>query len=86
MEANLVKYLEKIKSFLGSEEDFKTEVIKIIEEKTKVCLSEKNIEIKNHRIFISGNSYIKTEILLKKENILAILRECFPKKTILDIL
>jgi hypothetical protein len=86
MHGNLGNYLEKIKSLIGGEEDFKLRIISIIKENTQVDVGEKNIEIKNYRIYVSVNSYLKTEILLKKEILLEKIREVFPHKTLLDIL
>ena len=85
MSSNISKFLENFKQALFKEEDFKDSVIKILKEKTGIFIERKSIILRNNVISIQTDTYIKTEIFLRKDEILKHIQDKNPTRNILDI-
>ena len=78
-------YLEKFKKFSQSREFLRNSVSESIKEVCGIDIDSKNIEVKNFTAKIKERPIIKSEIFLKKEKILELLKEKTEGK-ILDVI
>lgn len=85
MSSNIKQLLESFRESLFKEEDFRDSVIDILKEKISVSLERKCVIFRNNIISIQTDSYIKTEIFLKKDDILKHIQTRHPKRNVLDI-
>lgn len=77
--------LTRFKNILHTEESKKSSIIEIIKECTSVALEPKELEIKSNQIYINTKPINKSQIFLKKEEILNKLRDLPQKQIIQDI-
>jgi hypothetical protein len=68
--ADIKDLLNKFKKIVQDKNLEKTIIIKILKEKIGDDIDDNKITLKKEKLFIKSNSYIKTEINLKKEEIL----------------
>lgn len=67
---NISSFLDKFKHLLQNDSDLKKAISLVINQKIKIEIEEKNIEIKNNLIYLKEDAYVKNEIFYKKEEIL----------------
>ena len=67
---NLNSLLERFKKSLGDDADLKKEIVKCIENNTKIKLEEKNIFIKNGILDINTTPVKQNEIRMKEDRII----------------
>lgn len=85
MDANIKNFLDKFRSIIGNEDLFRNDLIKIIQEETKIEIKKEDLTYKNGIIRIKGDNYIKIEILMQKDAILSRLKALYLKKDFKDI-
>lgn len=86
MNANISQFLEKLKSNLFSEDSFRDEVCSVILERTKFPLEKNSVRETKGIITLRVDPYMKTEVMLRKNDILEALRSKYPKRIIRDIM
>lgn len=68
--ADIKDLLNKFKKIIQDKNLEKTTIIKILKDKIGEDIGEDKVTLKREKLFIKSNSYIKTEINLRKEEIL----------------
>ncbi len=86
MQSNISQFLESFQVALLGQDSFKNDVCNIIFNETKFPLEKRCVSEANGNIRIKTDSYMKTEIMLHKENILASIREKYKQRLIKDII
>lgn len=85
MQSNISQFLERFQVALLGEDSFKEDVCNIVLSETKFPIDKNCISETNGNIIIKTDSYMKTEIMLHKENILTAIRGKYKNKLIKDI-
>ena len=81
---NLAGFLEKFKTLIKSDADFKIAIIEVFSE-AGIKIEEQDFKLRDGIIYLKINNYLKNEVFLKKEFILKKLRERITKTQIIDI-
>ncbi len=85
MSSNISQLLQKFQVTLLGEDNFKQDVCDIIFSETKFPLEKKCVKETDGVIRIKTDSYLKMEIMMKKDEILSVIREKYKNKLIKDI-
>jgi hypothetical protein len=85
MSSNISKFLESFKEILFKEELFKEDICLVLKEKINISIERKNIILRNNILSIQADPYIKTEIFLRKEEILKEIQGKHPQRNVLDV-
>lgn len=86
MSANIEKFLQNLKKTVLGEQTILLDIAEIIKEKTGAEIAQKDIRKTRDIVSVKTNAYIKTEISLKKGEILKDLQQRHPEKRITDII
>jgi hypothetical protein len=70
------------KSALFKEDTFREDFCVTVKDKTGFSLEKKMVTCRNGTVNIKADPYLKTEIFLKQNDILAHMREKYPEKNI----
>jgi len=83
--APLNVFFEKLKKLIPPQES-KIKILQdAIKDSTGIVLQKEKIKIKNKFVYLEISAVQKNEILLRKERVLSVLQEKFPKLEIIDI-
>ncbi len=82
---HIIKYLEKFKVLVSKREDIYLLISDVIFENIKKRIEVKNINIKSVFLYLNVSPLVKSEILIKKKDILNTLNSKIKNKKILDI-
>lgn len=83
--SHIKKYLEKFKVLVSKREDVYLFISDVIFENIKKRIEVKNINIKGVFLYLNVSPLVKSEILIKKKEILDTLNSKIENKKILDI-
>lgn len=83
--SHIKKYLEKFKVLVSKREDVYLLISDVIFENIKKRIEVKNINIKGVFLYLSVSPLVKSEILIKKKEILDTLNSKIENRKILDI-
>ena len=83
--SNITTLLERFQISLLGEDNFKEDFCNIVLEKTKFPLEKKCVKESDGIIRVKTDSYLKMEIIMKKEEILSEIRGKYKNKLIKDI-
>ncbi len=86
MNANISQFLERFQNVLLGEDIIRGQIVLIIKEITGFSLNKEEVCFKGNSLKLKCDTYMKTEVFLRKEKILETLRLKFPNKTIRDII
>jgi len=78
-------FLDKFKKIINKKEEIETVVKESISNITSQKINKKNIKIKGVNIYIEGSPFLKSEILIKKNEILKTIKKLLPDNNFLDI-
>lgn len=84
--SNISQLLERFQVALIGEDSFKSDFCDIVLSETKFPLDKKYVKEQGGNISVKVDSYMKTEIMMHKENILALIREKYKQRLIKDII
>ncbi len=82
---HITNFLDKFKKILFQREEIKNIVTKIISEEINFPVEKDKIKIKNGTIFVEGSPILRSEIMIKKKQILLKIKNFFPQVNFLDI-
>jgi len=82
---HITKFLEKFKKIIFQKEETREIITKIISLEISHPIEGNNIKTKNGCIYIQGSPIIRSEILMRKNNILLKLKELIPGSGFIDI-
>lgn len=85
MEIHIAKFLERFKSVGLAESILKDEVVKAVKEIARTDITKKNIRFQNGDLVIQGSSYLKAELLMKKDMLMTRLDQGFLNQKISNI-
>ena len=83
--SNITELLQRFQTSLLGEDYFKQDFCNIVLEKTKFPLEKKCVKETDGIIRIKTDSYLKMEIIMKKDEILSSIKEKYKQKFIKDI-
>lgn len=86
MQSNISQFLERFQVALLGGDSFKEDFCSIVFAETRFPLSKKCVKESDGNIRIKADSYIKTEIMLHKDQILSSIREKHKGRLIKDII
>ncbi|OGZ09748.1 MAG: hypothetical protein A3D65_05480 [Candidatus Lloydbacteria bacterium RIFCSPHIGHO2_02_FULL_50_13] len=72
--AHIKEFLERYKKLIFRDEEKRKKIIEVISKISGVCVSEKELNIKNNTLSITGGSTTKNELFLYQEKIIDELR------------
>ena len=80
-------FLDRFRNLTPPDQFIKKECISVIKNRLNVEIKKEDISIKNNIIYINTSSTIKSELFIKKEDLLKELSECISKynRNIIDI-
>lgn len=78
-------FLDKIKERIWDKNPDKAQVAAVLSKKLTIQISEKNLSIRNNTLICMVSPILKSEINLKKKELLLAIQEVVPKGSILDI-
>ena len=80
-------FLDRFRHLTPPDQFIKKECISVIKNRLNVEIKKEDISIKNNIIYINTSSTIKSELFIKKEDLLKELSECISKynRNIIDI-
>ena len=81
---NISSYLEKFKKLKDPKRDIQ-EISFIFSSILGFDISDSDIKLQNNIVFFIGDSSLKTEIFIRKEDILDVLKEKMPRLFIKDV-
>jgi hypothetical protein len=81
----ILSFLEKYKLFTPPDISLRKTVVEIIRDITGISLSVKNISVRNKIVYISASPLYKSEIFIKKEKIIDLLKEKVPQSVVEDM-
>ncbi len=82
MSSNISQFLDVFKSALFKEDTFREDFCAIVRDKTGFSLEKKMVTCRNGTVNIKADPYLKTEIFLKQDDIIAVVRGKYPDKNI----
>lgn len=82
---HITSFLDKFKKILFQKEEIKNIVTKIISEEIKHPIEKDKIKLRGGVIFVEGSPVVRSEIMMKKEQILLKAKKFFPQINFLDI-
>lgn len=81
----LALYLEKFKKFAPPESAARQAVIDCVEELTGETLTLESVQVRSGTVFIAAHPATKTELFLRKEEILQCIKGKFLKAQVKDV-
>ncbi len=85
MEIHIAKFLERFKSVGMAESILKDEVVKAVKEIARTDIEKKDIQFRNGDLVIEGSPFLKAELLMKKNTLMARLDQTFLNQKIGNI-
>jgi hypothetical protein len=78
-------FLDKFKKIIFQKEELKNIVIKTISEEISFPIQNESVKIKDGFIFIKGSPLLRSEIMMKKNEIIRKIKDLYNDSNILDI-
>jgi len=78
-------FLEKFKKLIFQKEEIKEIVVKIISEVISYQIKKESIKIKGSCIYVEGSPILRSEIMIRKRQILTKLKSVLPNSNFLDV-
>ena len=78
-------FLDKFKNILFQKEEFKSIVVKTIQDEVSKDIKSESVKMKNGFLYVSCSPILKSEIMIHKKQILEKLRILLPSNNFLDI-
>lgn len=82
---HITSFLEKFKKIIFQKEEIKNIVTKIISEEINFQIEKDKVKIKRGIIFVEESPIIRSEIMIRKKQILIKIKKFFPQTIFLDI-
>lgn len=85
MQSNISQFLEVFRVAVLGNDTFREDVCSIVLDKTNFPVEKHCVVSKNSSVYIKADPYMKTEIMLCRDEILEAVRTKYPHKNIQDI-
>lgn len=82
---HILKFLDKFKKIIYQKEEVKKIIKETISKEICFVLDDNSLKIKNGYIYIYGSPIIRSEILMRKKQILSKIKQKLPQDNFLDI-
>ena len=82
---HITSFLDKFKNILFQKEGVKNVIVETISKEISHPVENKTVKIKDGCIYISGSSILRSEIMIRKKQILDKLKILLPNNNFIDI-